>query len=143
MFRVAGGPPFFGGYPPPAPPYGGGFHGGGGPPPRGPPPRGYGGRGGGGYHHHHHGLGGGSRYGPPSRYKIDPFNNVGDQRTTVMLKNVPRRHSLESLLDELSAPDPANALARQDFAEHFHTLECGHRPSQDLNSADRISAPVN
>ena len=33
--------------------------------------------------------------------------------------------------------------ARQDFAEHFHTLECGHRPSQALNSADRISAPVN
>ena len=33
-------------------------------------------------------------------------------------------------------------LARQDFAEHFHTLECGHRPSQALNSADRISAPL-
>ena len=32
--------------------------------------------------------------------------------------------------------------ARQDFAEHFHTLECGHRPSQTLNSADQISAPV-
>ena len=28
------------------------------------------------------------------------------------------------------------------FAEHFHALECGHRPSQALNSADRISAPV-
>ena len=33
--------------------------------------------------------------------------------------------------------------ARQDFAEHFHTLECGHRPSQALDSADRISAPLN
>ena len=32
--------------------------------------------------------------------------------------------------------------ARQDFAEHFHTLECGHRPSQALNSADRIPAPL-
>ena len=28
------------------------------------------------------------------------------------------------------------------FAEHFHTLEWGHRPSQALNSADRISAPL-
>ena len=32
--------------------------------------------------------------------------------------------------------------ARQDFAEHFHTLECGHRPSQVLDSADRIPAPL-
>ena len=30
-------------------------------------------------------------------------------------------------------------FARRDFAEDFHTLECGHRPSQALNSADQIS----
>ena len=32
--------------------------------------------------------------------------------------------------------------ARQRFAEHFHTLEWGHRPSQTLNSSDQISAPL-
>ena len=35
-------------------------------------------------------------------------------------------------------------IARQDFAEHFHTLglRVGHRPSQTLNFADQISAPL-
>ena len=32
--------------------------------------------------------------------------------------------------------------ARQRFTEHFHTLECGHRPAQALDSADQIPAPV-
>ena len=39
-------------------------------------------------------------------------------------------------------PAGSTLAARQRFAEHFHTLEWGHRPSQALSSADQISASL-